>query len=265
MIVMVRTFNPKPGMIQRMGEYAKDLERNAPDVQFVVSIDRTMNYPLRDDLAQSAPAHITEIIRNTVGPKTLIHEYTWSDVAYQYPIVESVKGGSAYNLHVEAILVARVFIHQHASIAEDATFWVVEDDVFICGSGISAFVNSYRTDESDLLVQSYFRETNNFVFSDQFDEGFPYTSRVQAYEHVQRFSLALLDRLWFETKQHQVTAMSEIFVATVCHTTGYTCGSFKPEHIGIYSFEFAAESQQQVDKICDDFGGRTTINHAAKI
>jgi len=251
-VVMVRTCNPQPGMLARIAKYEKDLQNKAPLVQLVVSMDRT-NVDRIDDL------------RRTVGPNTLVHGFNWyDDVEPKYPVLASVADATGWNFHVEAISVAMQYVKQHAVIAKEAPVWVLEDDVFFCGS-ISDFISSYYADKSDLLSASYKPFVDNWSMSAAFDFRFPYPSRVQSYEHVQRFSQRFLDYLGRESRDEEVTAMSEIFVPTECWnsiTESFTCGTFKADHIGDYNW-YNEMTKGDAKAACER-SLTPTINHGAK-
>jgi len=250
-VVMVRTCNPGPGMLTRMAEFERDLQSKAPYVQFVVSMDQT-NFNHTDDL------------RRALGPNTLMHGYTWPDVIAAYPVLSSVEDASAWNFHVETISVAMQYVKKHAPVTHDAPVWVLEDDVFVCGS-ISDFINSYRLDRSDLLTASYTPFVDSWAMSTEFDIRFPPFSRVKSYEHVQRFSARFLDFLERESHDEEVTAMSETFVPTECWkstTEEFTCGMFEADHIGDYKWDSELDAAD-VTSTCEE-ADAPTINHGAK-
>jgi len=272
LIVMVRVFNPMPGMIERLGQFAEDLKENSPDAQLVVAIDKTRDYSPRDgpivyEQFLLPPAELVSgMVQAASGPTALIHEYTWSEVEGTYPVVLSLGDASAYNLHTEAIIETVQYTRKKIPVADTAHVWVLEDDVFICGGGISEFINSYRNDTSDLLAGHYFRKIEDPVMSSEFLRRFRDGTRVQAFEHVERFSLRFLAHLYRESAVDHVTAMSEIFAPTECfnNPTKFTCGEFRPKHIGMYKTSPGYDRREAMEVCGSKSETGVTVNHPGK-
>lgn len=257
-VVLIRTFNPMPGMLERMRAFQDDLQVNAPKVQLALSIDTTTHDK-------------TDQIRKAV-PKALIHKYTWEDVKLRYPLLNDVSilvgenMPSPYNYHMEPVLLARHFIMESARIARNASYWVFEDDVFMCKGSLSQFIKHYDRVQSDVLLDGYhgmqhWSHTKEANWG--FRKRFPVSSRWHSREHVVRFSQRFLDHVEEEVKAG-LTAQSEMFASTECVNNAhkFKCAKFEREHIGVFD-AFHKLATPAVEEVCRNSSGMT-INHAAK-
>jgi hypothetical protein len=259
-VVLVRTFDPMPGMLERMRDIRDDLQMNAPNVQFALSIDNRL---------QTAE-HI-----KTAVPGVLAHEYTWEDVQKQWPVHMQgsswFDNGNARGWHIPAILLARRYILQMGDISQNASFWVVEDDVFICKGSLSQFIALYEDVQSDVLTMPYnniLLEEPGWVHREEatkaFLQRFGLSDRWMSWEQVQRFSQRFLDHVEKEVDSN-ISSQSEMFVATECmnNRQKFNCAVFKKEHVGHVSWSFRANSRLDAVQVCKDSPG-LTMNHAAK-
>jgi len=262
-VVVLRTANPMPGMLKRMQDVFSDLQANAPNVQFTISIDTSK------PKAKAVPS----LIRKTV-PGASIHVYDWHDVKKSYPVHLDDRSdphtgwATAWSWHVEPILLARRHIMQNAKVAKNASWWIIEDDVFLCKGSLSQFLKLYDGVQSDLLVKQYIyakdwdlRDSGNKQFRDRFPE----SSRWCLNEQVQRYSARFLDHLEKEVVEANITAQSEMFVATECMNNAdqFRCENFRSQDVGVYAYNTRMMTQEAVEEVCENSTG-LTINHAAK-
>jgi len=108
LLVMVRTYNPMPGMLARMREFSDDLYTNLPHAQFMVSVDAT-HYNRTSEISSAVP-------------KAIVQDYTWDDVLSGYPVLSEMTIASAYDFHMEPILLAVNYSRTHARTSQNASF-----------------------------------------------------------------------------------------------------------------------------------------------
>jgi len=261
-VVVVRTATPMPGMLKRMQDVFNDLQTNATNVQFTISIDTS----------QPSAKAVPELIRKTV-PGASIHVYDWDVVKKSYPVHlddarEVYKNWvSGWAFHVEPILLARRHIMQNTKVAKHASWWIIEDDVFLCKGSLSQFLKLYDGLQSDLLVKEYNYGKDwwlRFAGNKKFLERFPDASRWWLTEQVQRYSARFLDHLEKEVEAH-ITAQSEMFVATECMNNAdqFRCDKFRSQDVGVFAYNTRMKTQEEAEQVCEHSTG-LTINHAAK-
>lgn len=253
LLVMVRTYNPMPGMLARMREFSDDLYTNLPHAQFMVSVDAT-HYNRTSEISSAVP-------------KAIVQDYTWDDVLSGYPVLSEMTIASAYDFHMEPILLAVNYSRTHARTSQNASVWVIEDDVFLCGGTISDFISLYGDVNSDFLSVS-FDDTDEWFWRDygssKFLQAFSPELRRKSNEHVQRFSSTFLAHLEKESRLSNMTAQSEMLAPTECwnHKDAFRCETFDSKHVGEYDWwrhmdEATANATCQAAK-------NITINHAGK-
>jgi len=259
-VVIWRTARPMPGMLSRMLDVYNDLQTNAPNVQFTISIDTSKH----SDVETRIKAHV---------PQALTHAYTWDEVKQRYPVHvhdnehSETRFASPYAWHMEPILLAKRYISQHTLIAQNASWWVFEDDVFVCHGSVSQFIKLYDGVQSDLLTLRY-NETMEWAHRDSaselFKTVFPPSARWRSLEQVQRYSPHFLEHMEKEI-QNNISAQSEMFAPTECvnNQHKFRCSTFKSEHIGVFDWNTRFHSEMEAESICGN-SESLTINHAAK-
>lgn len=222
-MIVVRTFQPKEGMLQRWTEWHEDLKENMPWARMLISMDTTRN--------QASGTNYTEKIRSKV-PQAIIHEYNSNLVKsiYHAQVLQDKDPheiGRVY--HMEPMGMALDYAEKHFGEKFDY-IWMLEDDVMICGQ-LSAFLGKYKQDRNDLISapdwkEDFFHgfwkvrtiETSSKEFRDRYK-----TSQLRAGEEVmQRLSRPLLTHIDELSRLHNVTTQSEIFSYTVAKNDGFT-------------------------------------------
>jgi len=279
-VVMVRTHNPMPGMLERMKAWADDLQQNMPSTLFVVSIDTTGGFE-----------NIVSDLDAIMPHNTLLHTYTWQDVAAAYPRIAEVtadgciKKGfkgiieydmfTGYGFHTEAIALAIDFIQTRISQLQwdsDTKVWVLEDDIFLCGQHptLTNFLGQYASDnQHDLLTAQMVGRVNPAFCnvgcsSPAFKKRYPVNQTYLSYEFVTRWSTRLLTHI-NSLLNDGIHSQSEMYGTTVCLNDNFSCSGLRPELIGKASWDVRL-NRSEVAKFCNSASGNqnTILNHAAK-
>jgi len=263
-IVMVRTHSPMPGMIRRMHEFSDDLKGHH-DTHFIVSVDNLS----------------VEILL----PKNQVHRYTFELAKDQFPgltratrdlpngsfpevtaILTNKWKPSGYNFHMEPVLLAADFARETVNVCRHAQYWVMEDDVFICGK-LSQLIKYYDTKFADADLLDSGRHINNGLRSwgsREYQTLYPMKMRVMDEEHVMRFSSRLLDHIW-RLGREGITAESEWFASTVAKVDGFRHEAFDKIHIGAWSFDNRM-NESSANELCHKRRASQgpLLNHAGK-
>lgn len=249
-LVILRTHEPRPVMLERWRSFQKDLTAIMPQSVFMVSLDVSN---LRD------PLGIVKNITSAV-PGVRMHIYDWAAVQDTYwkgfqgirrrysrrrfsrpqklllsPFIafDMVEPGG-WNWHTEPTLLAVKHARQRGFNGKEDV-WVIEDDVGLCGK-LPDLVRAYVGNPADFLVfdtassvghaSSHFIDEGSDAFLDRYATG----QRWHARENVLRFSSRFLHFLHFAMIDG-VTAHSEILVVTICKNEGFDCALASKEHL----------------------------------
>lgn len=257
-LVIVRTHAPAQGMRQRIQELARDVEENLPSAHMVVSVD---------------DSHLTQKERWAVPLSAEhVHRFVWADVQRRFP--QAAKASERHRqknattladgktFHVEPILLALDWARARVRLRPDAFVWVVEDDVFFCGS-FSEIAGAYSRDHADFLtgkIAGVGKWGHRGFATEAFLRRYPEGSRRMALEFVERFSLRFLEHLKRLSGLEAVSAQSEMFAPTVCRQDGFSESRFSPRHVGLWHW-YTRVGPGYAARFCK---GGTTMNHAAK-
>jgi hypothetical protein len=242
-------------MLSRFLKYYQDLAENMPTAELLISFDTSrMPAPEANDYLHGMKILI---------PGVRFHVYDWRQAAHDFPVLQNLSFASGWNMHVESLLDAVHYIRGHACVSDDAHFWTLEDDVFVCGN-ISAMLKSYTEDSSDLLFAQKL-DMQRWPWRRKASHGFmkmyKISSRSATSEVMQRFSGSLLDHLE-ELSHNGVTAWSEMFASTVCENDGFACQRFRDEHVGRTGWDLHISKEESIE-LCKN-ATKTTVYHAAK-
>jgi len=276
-VVIVRTHDPMPGMLERMKAWADDLHQNMPSVLFAISIDTTGGF-------QNTVSQI-----KTAMPDTLVHTYSWQDIVAAYPRISEIADGScikqgfrgikhnmfsAYGFHTEAIVMATDFLRSSVpglAWNADTKVWVLEDDIFFCGSQptLTNFLGQYASDDKDDLITAKFlgkiapNTCNVHCHSPAFGKRYSVHTTYISYEFVTRWSSPLLTHIK-SLLDEGIHGQSEKYGSTVCINDNFHFAGIRSEFIG-KAFEWNSnENRSEAAKICSHDSGITTVNHAGK-
>jgi len=256
--LLVRTHNPTPAQVDRIGEWFRALQ--GTEFELFVSVDVT---------APTGLAAVSQLC--TRIPPARIHTYTEVEMINQYfhsmryfidPI--NFPGGAgakrvhaerraqgyslAWGLHVEPIC-----LWAHAVGWRFQHVWVCEDDVGFSGD-LPTFLRAYEHDQSDLLTNTaapssvfkapqvkcgvVVRPGSGWFWHDTctpaYARSVPSFARYKTSEHLNRFSNRIVRELDRLSRVEGVSAWSEQFVISIAlqRERGFSVSLFRPEHIG---------------------------------
>lgn len=272
-LVIIKSHNPMPGMLDRMTSYAADLEQNLPQARLLISLD-------------TSHGDHSEKITDNFKKKTLeipIYKYDDMYLRKAYPKIPAWPpwratapnkakrgGGDSTTKHFQtpSMALATKYAQQHFNEVFEHV-WIVEDDVVVCGK-FSNLMKFYYNKTYDLLLPTgYATVTKEWwhydEVSDNFKTRYNLDQRVEGNEQLQRLShrlLLYLDKLMHED---EVIASSEMFVPTVAKNDGFVVQSLDPRHVGpVYAFN-ARISETEASRVCEKIADPDVIvQHAGK-
>lgn len=251
-LVITRTHEPKPGMVERMQQWSDDFAGMADSgYHYLVSVDTSGN-----------PDETWNVNFTTDS----VHRYNVEELQATFRAGAGVPEWGPYKYHMEPIILAVNFARTQVALSRDAKVWVFEDDVYVCGSLINILTH-YQGVHADFVCSGRVAKgwpvfiATDFA-SQSFKDTYPYEKVCACEEHVQMFSVSFIDRMLDLTRQG-FTGESEMFAPTVCSHDNETCalGVFDPKDIGRYDWTYR-DTEDDAKRWCDH--GGDTLNHAGK-
>mmetsp|Transcript_11 Transcript_11/g.34 ORF Transcript_11/g.34 Transcript_11/m.34 type:complete len:381 (-) Transcript_11:209-1351(-) len=256
--LLVRTHNPTPAQVERIGEWFRLLQGSG--FELFVSVDVT------------APAGLAAVSALcTRIPAARIHTYTEVEMITQYfnsmqYFVDPVHfpgGAGAKRVHAErraqgyslawGLHVEPICLWAHMMGFRFSHVWVCEDDIGFSGD-LPSFLRAYEHDPADLLTNTaapssafkapqvkcgvVVRPGSGWFWHDTCSPAYarqvPSFARYKTSEHINRFSNRLIRELDRLSRVEGVSAWSEQFVISIAlqRERGFHVSLFRPEHIG---------------------------------
>ena len=291
--LVFRCHDPTPAALRRIAAAADQLQQAR--VAVWVSLDTThvpeeppsllpilQHSPPRKK-RRSAPPTPAQKVRRTLSSHIArgairVHEYDEADMVRRYPVLRDLKRNSrlqeseefqrgthslAWGLHAEALNAWYQSLERKPSFV-----WCFEDDVGFSGS-LETLVDVVKRDcgDADLVTADvklrpseawWWLDVHSTAFAERYGDDV-YISR----EHVQRFSMRLLDRLHVLSLQ-RVTCWSEALVPTIAHAEGFVVAELP--RLGTPFAHDGRVTAQEWDHITESHAGRRAdrLYHALK-